>query len=394
LRSLARHVLARWVSQGLPFRTVNGVRCFDPRQVFNFMKTASLATGDPTWLASIAASRRAARLFDRGREPPAHGLHSATRFLVELRREFNLAGHRRGSLVRLRTPLPFEHRTQPEIDVSIATSLSGATFSRAPGRLEVRGELSEGPIVSVDVQTRVTSLCETVTVDPERLVPPDAADPEVALHLRPNEGLIRVTDAIVHLSREIAGDARNAWDCIRLLWRFLFEHMKLGHLNPQALSGTDPLRDLVRGGWFDCYAGSALLVALCRALNIPARMIGGCCLDPDSPALHYWVEVLLPPYGWFPVDLITWDLAGGRIDDKWSSYYFGRVDHRLKTECLPRIFVGPVGVPRPSAWYLLVERHGDTTEIAYYGLPDVLLYRDRLRVTELDEPHRTNFFYS
>jgi len=382
LRTLAFQTLRRWTGQGLGYQVREGRRHYDPCEVFNFMKVIS-HSGDRVWPAAVAAGRRASRLFHRGRAAPETGTHSPARFHVEFRREFHLGRRCPGALARLRVPVPFEDRTQYDIQIAV-TDPADAHVDAAPGRIEVRAEPAGDGTAAVEVHVSLTASCEVVAVDPSRLVAPDLSDPDVQLYTRPTEGLIRVTPAIAALAESLAGTARDPWQALRRFWRFFFEHMQFGVIHPDQLGASDPLGDLVQGGWCDCVTGSALLVALCRARGIPARVVGGLCLEPDSPAIHYWAEVFLPPYGWFPLDLMSWDLAAGGSATEWRDHYFGRMDHRMKTECLPRIFVGPVGVRRPPAWYVLVTRETDTTQVEHYALPNVLLYRDRFRVTELE----------
>jgi transglutaminase-like putative cysteine protease len=384
LNATARRVLDRWVAQGLPCREEEGRRWFDPSQVLNFMKSV----GDRVWPCGIAAGRRAVRDFQRGRPAPATPVHSPVRFEVELRRSFNLSKSAPGSQVRLRIPVPYEDPTQRGVEVELLEPAQPLQVQRAPGRLEVKVTVpQEREAVALAVRARFTASCQTVEVDPARMTPYDMGDPEVQLYTRPLEGFIRVSPRVVALAESLAGHTRDPWTALNAFWRFFFDRMKLGSLHPDELDPQDPLGDLVGGAWVDCFAGSALLVGLCRARGIPARLVGGLCLDVDAPTNHWWAEILLPPYGWFPVDLMSWELAGGDLrQTRWSHHYFGKLDYRMKTECLPRIFVGPVGVTRPAAWYVLTTREHDVTEMAYCGIPDGILFVDRVRLTELGQP--------
>jgi len=385
LRASALRTLERWAQLGLGYRMEGGRRQFDPCEVLNFMKTVGASKGDLVWPSGVAAARRNARLFNRGRETRGDGVHSPARFSLELRREFNLERATPGSMARLRIPMPFEDRAQRIIGARVVEPAHGAQIDYAPGRLEVKTTVpADRSSVVVHAIVQVTSFCETIKVDPNKLVAVDRSEPEAQLYSRTADGFIRVTPRVAALAATLAGNRENPWDVLNAIWAFFFQRLKLGYIHPDALCPDDPLGSLLDGEWFDCFAGSSLLVAMCRAQGIPARVVGGFCLDPDVPTVHYWAEVFLPPYGWFPVDLASWDFAAGEIGDtEWSHYYFGNLDYRMKTECLPRSFVGPVGVKRPPAWYLLVTRREELTEIAYYGIPDGLLYRDAILVTEL-----------
>jgi len=66
----------------------------------------------------------------------------------------------------------------------------------------------------------------------------------------------------------------------------------------------------------DCSEYSDLFVALCRAKNIPARVVTGYTvrLDLDSPK-HNWVEVYLRNYGWVPFEPGWGDVNSTRVQN-------------------------------------------------------------------------------
>ncbi len=94
---------------------------------------------------------------------------------------------------------------------------------------------------------------------------------------------------------------------------------------------------------------------------------------------HYWVEILLPPHGWVPFDLY---LAGGKYEESsWSRYYFGRMDYRMKVQCLPHIMIGNTGVRFPAAWHMTMDLTAEGSATSYFALETgQLLYRDEICV--------------
>jgi Transglutaminase-like superfamily len=257
-----------------------------------------------------------------------------------------------------------------------------------PGRLEIRTDAQVVPrefVVVVRIEMNAST--RSSVVDPARLEPWDRTDPEYQLYTQPREGLIQVTDQVARLAADLTARAKHAGDVVRAFWIFFLERMSSGKIHHDELSRTDPLGSLLSGGWFDCLTGSSLFAALCRARGIPARVVNGFTLYPIIPSNHYWAEVLLPPFGWVPFDLASWDLAGG-LDrsSSWEESYFGQVDPRMIFQRFPRQILGPPGVRFPASWYLLpaVRDHG--LETSYFALDTgELLYRDWIRVRRVDD---------
>jgi len=73
-----------------------------------------------------------------------------------------------------------------------------------------------------------------------------------------------------------------------------------------------------------CMEYTDLYIALARASGIPARELDGYAYNADNnigyiDALHAWVEVYIPPYGWMPIDP-TWSSTASSLD------YFNKLD--------------------------------------------------------------------
>jgi hypothetical protein len=64
----------------------------------------------------------------------------------------------------------------------------------------------------------------------------------------------------------------------------------------------------------DCTEYSDLFVAICRAKNIPARVVTGYTVKVDTAtSKHNWVEVYLQDYGWVPFDPSSGDVENVMI---------------------------------------------------------------------------------
>jgi transglutaminase-like putative cysteine protease len=381
----AEEALERWIGQGLPCRIDGGHR-FDPFEVYNFMVHASASLGDPTYAdGPVRTMRRAAaKLRDAARQSgPDYPRCGRSRHEVRLRREFHLEFSATGAPARLRVPLPFDDQTQRDVTVELVEpDPTTAEFTRGPSRIEIRIPGPVGGRVAVEILIRFEASCEEFRIDPSAIEPWDRSDPDFELYTQRSEGLIQVTDFVAQLAESLARTARGPWEAVVAFWRFSLNRMAAGRVHHDDLIGDDPLATLVARGWSDCFTGSSLLASLCRARGIPARIINGFTLYDVIPTNHYWVEAFIPPYGWIPMDLSNRLLAGsGSERGDWDDYYLGRLDFRMKYQCLPRLIVGPPGLRFPTAWYMINSVREGGMETSYYGLnPGVLLYRDWIRV--------------
>jgi len=61
----------------------------------------------------------------------------------------------------------------------------------------------------------------------------------------------------------------------------------------------------------DCTEYADLFAALCRARDIPARVVDGYTAVSHNTPAHTWVEVYLDKYGWVPFDPAFGDVQGG-----------------------------------------------------------------------------------
>jgi hypothetical protein len=367
----ARTALDRLLRLGLPSSGARA-RLFDPYEVLHFLVWSHLRLGDPLWAETCVADQRAftAEYADGGDRV----------FDLELERSLSSFGRRPGSGFRVQ--LPVVVATSPQRDVAVAARGDDLRIDVRSDGVDVRGTVPpSGTALGMQLQLTARTGWQGAVVEPERVEPFRDAEPEDAPYLAPAEGVMQVTEPIRALARELAADANTPWDALRRFWRFLFANMMPGNVYYHLLGDRDPLSDLMRIGWTDCWLGSSLLGALCRARGIPARIVSGCILYSAISATHYWLEVLVRPYGWLPCDLVlSWALARGDArDPEWSEFFLGRVDPRLVFERFPRPhFAFAPFLPR--RFFLQQRMRAGWTEVAFRDLGDgALAYTDRLR---------------
>ena len=385
--------LERWVASGLPFLIRDERRLFDIGCVINFMRDEGLEGRDPIFLKSAVPAHR--RMLERsmpsGRSSE-HGLVGPRRYRVDFRRDFHLLAEPGGKSLRLRLPAPYPDPTQRDIEMSLTPPPGGIVAPSAPGQVEVRmPDVTHDTTVSaqaVFVFTAFQTIGGFRDFEGDRL-----PDDQRKLYLRPVEGLIRITPWIRQLAEDLAGRLDDALSALRAFWDYFLYRLHIGYMRHYELDSADPLRDMIRRGWLDCLGASSLFVALCRARNIPARLVRGIYLHEDAPDFHYWAEVYVDPEGWRPVDISSpanpmpqARPVAGSEPHPYAHLFLGRLEHRMKMETYPRRVVGLMGVKFPARWSMIAvpTTHGSLT--TYYDTQSSrAVYSDTVAVAVLDE---------
>jgi hypothetical protein len=381
----ARATLAQCVAEGLPHGlSKTGARLFDPAEVTNFLDLSAFRDGDRAWDRHRITGRRLiaealAGGDTAGGPPPPPPTLGAARFAVTLRRTFNLADQPRGR-VRLRLPLPIEDETLEDVATVFEPPPGVAARATAgPARLDIAIADAQGAPLTVGVRLAFTAR-------PWRPAAPAAAlgAEERALHTRPREGLIRVTNRISELAERLAGGATDPHILTRRFWTFLLGDLMVGTVHYDQLPDGRPLDWVLEQGWYDCNLGSALFVGLCRARGLPARMVTGYMLHVTAPFFHTWSEVWFDDQGWTPFDVWTSSLETRDTGAGWRDYFFGALDARLTTQRLPRLFNGTGQVRLPPAWRMLTSLEGAGLAVTFSELATgALIYREYIEVERL-----------
>lgn len=342
-------LLDRLVATGLPFRPdAQDTRRFDLAEVVNFIKHAHYAWENPVWLKrSVANMRRICQPPGSGDVPdlpadPSQG--EPQRIAVTITRRFMPGFLRSGSSLRLNMPKPLN---------AYPGSLK-VDWLRCDGAIQPPSDEGSRHCVKVMPQPGA----EVVIALRQEFIPgashtPGESDGQPAEpYLRPREGLVGITPQVAVIAARLGLRADDPWWSLQRIWDYLFDEISFGFIQYDRLDAGDPLAWGLEHRRFDCRTGGALIVALCRAAGIPARMINGYTLNPIVPTTHSWVEVWMGDDGWVPFDTYAIDLAGGKRDSPWRAHYFGRIDPRFAAEVLPLHFCGLGSARLPPSWQL------------------------------------------
>ena len=91
----------------------------------------------------------------------------------------------------------------------------------------------------------------------------------------------------------------DAWLAIQALMAFVHGFLKY---ESNSTNVHTHMREVIAERRGVCQDFAHLLIGLCRALKIPARYVSGYLATETASAMHAWVEVYLPGYGWRGLD--------------------------------------------------------------------------------------------
>jgi Transglutaminase-like superfamily len=363
----AERTLERLLSKGLPSSTGPRGLLLDPYTANNRIKSRVGEPADEAWQDWQRTTRRNAASLPQ----------APHRYRFLMRREWHSYTVSASQQVILRLPLPLRG-APPRAPKLRLLEPAGALIDmrESPGRLElrVRPPADRGPIVAeLEVEFVAGEVRDPLTLSAP-LGSPIAGNEE--LWLRDREALISSSVGVTALAQELARDSATARDFVHRAWRWLMVNLQFGDVHREHLDATDALGGLLREPLADCILGSSLLIALCRARGIPARLVSGYLLHPANVGPHSWAEIRIAPDLWIPVDFGSWCYSAGDPDDPvWGNYFLGRVDARFLAEVAPRDFTGWGSAAPPNRWFRLERLRGDRIEHTLHSLPDSSLFR-------------------
>jgi hypothetical protein len=373
-----RQALERWVQGGLTFSTgANGERLFDAIEVVNHLRWSGVAGADRFWRDHYVRSARRMALSDAPAEGPPNLNANPAAYRMQLRRDF--AFDTPGAKVRLRAPTPL---ARPSLqDLKVVPYLQGGDVATD---IAARREYLEARLLVPDAGRITVGADLTFVAAPRELDTAPLSAEETQLYLRKVEWPINVTPKIETLAEGLAADREAPLDVVGAFWDFMTDRLMYGMFNYSEAAEASIPELVLETGWYDCQAGSALLISLCRARGIPARMVSGHFLYPLAPTHHYWTEVWIEGRGWLPFDFFSWDLSDAGRDPAWRNVFAGAIDHRAVSQCFPTAFTGPMSVRFPAAWQMVVKGAAGGIEIAYFDTDTASqLYRERVAVERM-----------
>lgn len=121
-----------------------------------------------------------------------------------------------------------------------------------------------------------------------------------------------------------AHEFRNSTDLVLELIEKLFNHTLdvLNYGNP--IQGLYTTQQALDNNCVDCGGYATYLAALCRACQIPTRLVSGFWAGHTHNDMHAWLECLLPDGQWLPLDpSVAWLRVRGRTNKLGGFNYLG-----------------------------------------------------------------------
>jgi transglutaminase-like putative cysteine protease len=245
--------------------------------------------------------------------------------------------------------LPRDTMTQkviaaPQFDVQPTDEFTDPDF----GNAIAHWDFSEEKELTVNAEFTLKVNNVLTDVDPNEVGEYDTESDEYKLYTR-SERVILINDQIQAIADGIEADcegADNPYLLAKCAFAWVLDHVV--YMYPTANEGymESILADTIEHNGVTYYRGdcgtySALYNSILRAMGIPARMaVGGWSLGEDQ--WHVWSEILIPGYGWIPVDTSAADVYlydegaelnalgekyfGGAPFAPDAEFYFGNID--------------------------------------------------------------------
>lgn len=116
--------------------------------------------------------------------------------------------------------------------------------------------------------------------------------------IQPSE-FVEIDANVWRIAMDTAGDETDTWQTARRLMHYVYTNFTYTPLSTTVRTCS---RDVFADRRGVCQDFAHVLLALCRAIDIPALYVSGYLHTQDANASHAWVEVFLPGIGWRALD--------------------------------------------------------------------------------------------
>ncbi|MDF1566466.1 MAG: transglutaminase domain-containing protein [Spirochaetaceae bacterium] len=233
-----------------------------------------------------------------------------------------------GNSLYVYLPAPQSGPGQKNSAVMEPVDSSGYVKMRNEGHLSLYrlDELAPGERRLISRQIVVTTYPVRYRVSPGELVPYDPRHPEIAASLGGDDRIN--PDLVAGSAARVAGGARDDWTKSRAVYDAV-----MNWLDWQEDLSFESIEDVLAASAADSAGYAYLFCSLARAVDVPARPVGGIVVTSDRKTQEWWwAEIWIQGLGWVPVDPAAGDGAGNFStdfrDEDSGDAYFGGLDGR------------------------------------------------------------------
>ncbi len=144
----------------------------------------------------------------------------------------------------------------------------------------------------------------------------ESKSPMADKYLRNELFLRRKNKRIKEIADTISGGSQ--LEIVQNIYDFVVNHLEYNDDVRENLGSIKALKK----GYGDCTEYSDLFVTLCRAKEIPARVVAGCVAELSLNANHHWSEVFLEGMGWVPFDPTFGDSQAAAFEEMPNKYVY------------------------------------------------------------------------
>ena len=207
----------------------------------------------------------------------------------------------RDSTIILRVPRPFESAAQPSATLiesspePIIPDFQHTVIHQAQGGKYAAGKRRFTQNFAVTVYETRTNVVAA------RLNPISSVNKELySAATSADEIVPSANEEIRALLSSVIGKERNPYNIAVLVYNYMIQNFEI--LNTVRTGRVSPL-DMLDSKKGDAYDFAVVFTALMRAAGIPSYTDSGVLVGVDLRAKnHWWCELYLPGFGWFPVD--------------------------------------------------------------------------------------------
>jgi transglutaminase-like putative cysteine protease len=174
------------------------------------------------------------------------------------------------------------------------------------GNICLRTVIPSGPF---QLQSRIVATCaDTIDVEPGApFIPMDKLPDEVLTYTLPSRYC--ESDLLDDKAMEITGTAAPGYPQVETIRRWIHDHFNYAY---GTTNSSTSARDVIATTTGVCRDYTHAGIALCRSLNIPARMVVGYLYQLDPMDMHAWFEAFVGGR-WYSFDATQSEPRGNRI---------------------------------------------------------------------------------